>query len=254
MSALEKFGSLGIVRRKTEVGHVTDTFKSLAVKAATIEAKVTSLSGGNQQKVVLSRALLAEPRLIVADEPTQGVDVGAAPKSIAFCARSRSSGTPIVVNSSDAAELEGLCDKVVVLSRGRVVETLTGRDVVEANIVAAAVSAEHHVDAGEGDAASQRRWRPERLATLPPDGQRAGRSSCDRHRSPCALRIRSESEFPVVVQRLQHPHPGDGARLYRSWTNNRASVVRCRFVGGAAGGLSGRGCVVFRERRPAAGR
>ena len=77
MSALEKFGSVGIVRRKSEVEHVTNTFKSLAVKAATIEARVTSLSGGNQQKVVLSRALLAEPRLIVADEPTQGVDVGA---------------------------------------------------------------------------------------------------------------------------------------------------------------------------------
>ena len=77
MSALEKFGSLGIVRRKTEVRHVTNTFQSLAVKAATIEARVTSLSGGNQQKVVLSRALLAEPRLILADEPTQGVDVGA---------------------------------------------------------------------------------------------------------------------------------------------------------------------------------
>ena len=77
MSALEKFGSFGIVSRKTEVAQVTDTFKSLAVKAASIEAQVTSLSGGNQQKVVMSRALLAEPGLIVADEPTQGVDVGA---------------------------------------------------------------------------------------------------------------------------------------------------------------------------------
>ncbi len=77
MSALEKFGSFGIVSRKREVEQVTATFKSLAVKAASIEAPVTSLSGGNQQKVVLARALLSEPRLIVADEPTQGVDVGA---------------------------------------------------------------------------------------------------------------------------------------------------------------------------------
>ncbi len=155
MSALEKFGALGIVRRKTEVGHVIDTFKLLAVKASTIEAKVTSLSGGNQQKVVLSRALLAEPRLIVADEPTQGVDVGARAEIYRILREITESGTPIVVNSSDAAELEGLCDKVVVLSRGRVVRTLTGSDVVEANIVAAAVSAEHHVDAGEGDRESR---------------------------------------------------------------------------------------------------
>ena len=121
MAALEKFGSFGILSRKKEVGHVTETFQSLAVKAPSIEAPVTSLSGGNQQKVVLSRALLAEPRLIVADEPTQGVDVGARPRSIASCARSRSRARPIVVNSSDAAELEGLCDKVIVISRGRVV-------------------------------------------------------------------------------------------------------------------------------------
>ena len=77
MAALEKFGSLGILSRKKEVRQVTATFTSLAVKAPSIEAPVTSLSGGNQQKVVLTRALLSEPRLIVADEPTQGVDVGA---------------------------------------------------------------------------------------------------------------------------------------------------------------------------------
>jgi ribose transport system ATP-binding protein len=149
MSALEKFGSFGIVRRTREVEQVTDTFKTLAVKAASIESQVTSLSGGNQQKVVLSRALLAEPSLIVADEPTQGVDVGARAEIYRILREITDSGTPIVVNSSDAAELEGLCDKVIVLSRGRVVETLTGADVNEANIVAAAVGAEHHIDAGE---------------------------------------------------------------------------------------------------------
>ena len=150
MAALERFGSFGIMSRKKEVEQVTNTFKSLAVKATSIEAQVTSLSGGNQQKVVLSRALLAEPSLIVADEPTQGVDVGARAEIYRILREITSSGTPVVVNSSDAAELEGLCDKVIVLSRGRVVDTLTGDDVVEANIVAAAVSAEHHVDPGEG--------------------------------------------------------------------------------------------------------
>jgi ribose transport system ATP-binding protein len=150
MAALEKFGSFGIVSRKKEVEQVTNTFTSLAVKATSIEAQVTSLSGGNQQKVVLSRALLAEPSLIVADEPTQGVDVGARAEIYRILREITNSGTPVVVNSSDAAELEGLCDKVVVLSRGRVVDTLTGEDVVEANIVAAAVSAEHHAHPGEG--------------------------------------------------------------------------------------------------------
>ena len=150
MSALGRFASFGIVRRSRELGHVTDAFKSLAVKAASLEAPVRSLSGGNQQKVVMARALLAEPGLIVADEPTQGVDVGARAEIYRILREITNRGTPVVVNSSDAAELEGLCDKVIVLSRGRVVETLSGKGVVEAGIVAAAVSAQHHLDA-EGD-------------------------------------------------------------------------------------------------------
>ncbi len=150
MSALGKFASFGIVRRGRELGHVTDAFKSLAVKATSLEAPVRSLSGGNQQKVVMARALLAEPGLIVADEPTQGVDVGARAEIYRILREITNRGTPVVVNSSDAAELEGLCDKVIVLSRGRVVETLSGDDVVEAGIVAAAVSAQQHLDA-EGD-------------------------------------------------------------------------------------------------------
>jgi ribose transport system ATP-binding protein len=155
MAALGSFASLGIVRRRLEVEGVTTAFKSLAVKAASIESQVTSLSGGNQQKVVLARALLSEPRLIVADEPTQGVDVGARAEIYRILRDITEQGTPVVVNSSDATELEGLCDKVVVLSRGRVVDTLTGGDVAEARIVSAAVSAAHHADASGALAAAR---------------------------------------------------------------------------------------------------
>jgi ribose transport system ATP-binding protein len=133
---------------RTELQKVSATFSSLAVKTPSIEAPILSLSGGNQQKVVMSRALLSEPDLIVADEPTQGVDVGARSEIYRILREVSSSGTPVVVNSSDAAELEGLCDKVVVLSRGRAVATLTGADVSEARIVAAAVSATAHGRSG----------------------------------------------------------------------------------------------------------
>ena len=151
MSALETFSAFGVVSRRREREQVGRAFKSLAVKAASPEALVTSLSGGNQQKVVLARALLSEPKLIVADEPTQGVDVGARAEIYRILREITASGTPVVVNSSDAAELEGLCDKVIVLSRGRVVATLTGEDVEEHRIVAAAVSAAHQRDARDGE-------------------------------------------------------------------------------------------------------
>ena len=143
--ALEKFASGGLVNRKKELELVGRTFDSLAVKAPSIEAPILSLSGGNQQKIVMSRALLSEPVLIVADEPTQGVDVGARAEIYRILRDVSNAGTAVIVNSSDAAELEGLCDKVIVMSRGRAVATLAGGDVTEEKIIAAAVGAVSHV-------------------------------------------------------------------------------------------------------------
>ena len=149
LGALSSFATAGVVSRKKEMEDVTETFKSLAVKTPGMEAKIKALSGGNQQKVVLARALLEQPRLIVADEPTQGVDVGARFEMYRILREISAGGKPVIVNSSDASELEGLCDKVIVFSLGRVVATLTGDDVTEANIVAAAVNAQHDIVATE---------------------------------------------------------------------------------------------------------
>ena len=146
-AALDKFAAYGVLSRREEVRQVTTTFKALAVKSAGLEAPILSLSGGNQQKVVMARALLSAPGFIAADEPTQGVDVGARFEIYRILREVSSAGTPVIVNSSDAAELEGLCDQVIVMSRGRIAATLRGADVVEAKIVAAAVHAETHAGA-----------------------------------------------------------------------------------------------------------
>jgi ribose transport system ATP-binding protein len=161
-AALEKFATFGVLSHQKEMDLVGRTFQSLAVKAPSTEALVLSLSGGNQQKVVMARALLSEPGLIVADEPTQGVDVGARAEIYRILREVSNAGTPVIVNSSDAAELEGLCDQVVVLSRGRVVERFSGADVKEDRIVAAAVQAESHShDASSAGAANATKgaWR-----------------------------------------------------------------------------------------------
>src|SRR5579872_4305073 len=144
-AALDKFSTFGVVGKKKELERVGATFNALAVKAPSMDAPILSLSGGNQQKVVMSRALLSTPRLIIADEPTQGVDVGARAEIYRILREVSSSGTPVIVNSSDATELEGLCDQVIVMSRGRVVAKLSGDDVSEARIVAAAVNADTQV-------------------------------------------------------------------------------------------------------------
>src|SRR3974377_173876 len=145
-AALDKFSTFGIVNRKKELERVGATFFSLAVKAPSMEAPILSLSGGNQQKVVMARALLSEPGFIVADEPTPGGDVGARAEIYRILREASSSSTPVIVNSSDAAELEGLCDQVVVMSRGRVVAKLSGDEVLEAEIFAPAVKAATHVN------------------------------------------------------------------------------------------------------------
>ncbi len=140
VSALTRFRNGLLLNRKRELGMVGDTLGSLSVKAASLDAPVSSLSGGNQQKVMVARALLSEPELVLADEPTQGVDVGARADIYQILRDVSASGIPVIVASSDAKELEGLCDTVVVMSRGHVVEVLRGDDISEERMIHAAVS------------------------------------------------------------------------------------------------------------------
>ena len=85
-------------------------------------------------------ALLSEPVVLIADEPTQGVDVGARAEIYGILRDASVGGVPVIISSSDAKELEGLCDRVLVMSRGQVVATLTGEDVTEEQIVSNAVT------------------------------------------------------------------------------------------------------------------
>ena len=244
-AALDRFATYGILSRAKELTNVGATFKSLAVKTPTIEAPILSLSGGNQQKVVMARALLSEPRLIVADEPTQGVDVGARAEIYRILREVSSSGTPVVVNSSDAAELEGLCDQVIVMSRGHAVETLSGADVSK-------------------PASSRRRSAP-RTSTPASGRTPAPRTGGLRHlvqtdNAPAvplaivtillALYVFSpEREFPVGVQPQQHSVVGHRLGLHRARSNHRDLARRHRPVGRAARRISGRGGFVLHQRR-----
>jgi len=157
--ALRRFVKGGLLSSRRETEIVGAQLSELEVKAPNMDAGVSSLSGGNQQKVVLSRALLSNPKMVVADEPTQGVDVGARAEIYRILREVADSGTPVVVNSSDALELEGLCDRVLVMSRGHVVTELTGDEVTEDRIVAAAVSATaHSADAHGLESKGSSRW------------------------------------------------------------------------------------------------
>jgi ribose transport system ATP-binding protein len=139
VQSLPRLSILGILRRRAErraVGEVVDT---LEIRTPSLDQPVEFLSGGNQQKVSVSRSFLKEPSVILAYEPTQGVDVGSR-FDIYRALRTRAdSGAALLVKSSDPIELSGLCDRVLVMSRGTVVEEIPGDELDEVRIVEAIV-------------------------------------------------------------------------------------------------------------------
>jgi ribose transport system ATP-binding protein len=139
--ALPRAARAGFVRRRAETAIVDPAVERFNVRTPSIEAPVSTLSGGNQQKVLVARSMAAEPAVLLADEPTRGVDVGARVEIYSILREAADSGRAVLINSSDAIELEGMCDRVLVFSRGEVVRELTGADVTEANITGAAITA-----------------------------------------------------------------------------------------------------------------
>jgi ABC-type sugar transport system ATPase subunit/ribose/xylose/arabinose/galactoside ABC-type transport system permease subunit len=144
LSALPKFSHSGVVRRRQEIDAVNRQREALAIRTPSIETTVEALSGGNQQKVVLARALLSQPSLVLADEPTQGVDAGTRVEIYRILREIANAGIPVLIVSSDGLELEGLCDRVFVMSRGNVVGELAGDEVTEERIARTIVTATAH--------------------------------------------------------------------------------------------------------------
>jgi ribose transport system ATP-binding protein len=139
---LRRLGRLGFLSRRRERRSVDELARRLSIRMASIEQPVQSLSGGNQQKVSLTRPFLrGDVSVILADEPTQGVDVAARFDIYDALREKAKEGVAVVVKSSDPLELAGLCDRVVVMSRGTIVDEIRGEDLGERRIVEAIVGA-----------------------------------------------------------------------------------------------------------------
>ena len=140
IQVLRRLARGGIVSRRRERQTVDDLARRLRIRMASPEQPVQSLSGGNQQKVSLTRPFLRGNVLVIlADEPTQGVDVGARFDIYEALRAKAKEGVAVVVKSSDPIELAGLCDRVIVMSRGRIVDEIQGVDLGERRIVEAIV-------------------------------------------------------------------------------------------------------------------
>jgi ribose transport system ATP-binding protein len=142
-SSLAQFTSFGVVASGPERAGFAAEREKLAIKTESPESDIATLSGGNQQKVAFARAMLGRPRVLICDEPTQGVDVGSRVEIYRLLRELAADGCAVVVCSSDALELEGLCDRVMIMSRGQTVAELSADGVSEEGITAAAVTATH---------------------------------------------------------------------------------------------------------------
>ncbi|HEX2031630.1 MAG TPA: sugar ABC transporter ATP-binding protein [Actinomycetota bacterium] len=137
--ALRRFSVGGLLRRRLERRMVDGLVRQLDIRTPSLEQPVEFLSGGNQQKVSISRSFLREPSVILAYEPTQGVDVGSR-FDIYRALRARAdAGAALLMKSSDPLELAGLCDRVLVMSRGQIIEEIPGDELDERRIVEAIV-------------------------------------------------------------------------------------------------------------------
>lgn len=126
MSMLGGYWRLRGMARSAERSAARSLIEGFRVKVAGPDALFSSMSGGNQQKVVLARWLQRDPSLLLLDEPTQGVDVMSRVDIYDLIRAAARRGTTVIVASSDPAELSALCDRVLVLREGRVVQTLVG--------------------------------------------------------------------------------------------------------------------------------
>jgi ribose transport system ATP-binding protein len=128
-------GRFGVIDQAREVAQAKRIGAALQLKAASMGHRVASLSGGNQQKVALAKLLAVEPKVIFLDEPTRGVDVGAKAEIHSILRGLADSGVGVIVISSELPELIGLCDRVLVVSEGRITGDLTGAEITERNIM-----------------------------------------------------------------------------------------------------------------------
>jgi len=127
-ASLGKLSSAGLVNDNEEFKVANEYRKSMNIKAPSVLSKTGKLSGGNQQKVVLSKWIYSDPDVLILDEPTRGIDVGAKYEIYTIINRLASEGKGIIVISSELPELLGICDRIYALSEGRITGELPIED------------------------------------------------------------------------------------------------------------------------------
>ena len=137
LANLSGVSKLGVVDEHAEILVAADFLKKLRIRAQGVTHVVGNLSGGNQQKVVISKWLFSEPDVLILDEPTRGIDVGAKYEIYNIINQAVASGKCVVMISSEMPELLGMCDRIYVTNEGRFVGELTAEEASQESIMRA---------------------------------------------------------------------------------------------------------------------
>jgi ABC-type sugar transport system ATPase subunit len=129
---------IGLIRSREETTRVNELMKDLDIRAPDRKVRVASLSGGNQQKVLFGKWLFRQPRLLIADEPTRGIDVGAKQHIYRLLRALASQGVAVILISSEIEEVMGLAHRVLVMRQGRVIAELAGTSLTEEALMVSA--------------------------------------------------------------------------------------------------------------------
>ena len=140
LASLGEFSKGFLIDEHAETQTNQDYFKSLRVKAPNLESIVGGLSGGNQQKVVLAKALMTKPSLVFLDEPTRGIDVGAKLEVYELVNQLTEEGKAVILVSSEMPELMGMSDRIIVLSEGQIGGEFNAQEASQENLLEAAMA------------------------------------------------------------------------------------------------------------------
>jgi ribose transport system ATP-binding protein len=139
-AGLARMARGGVIDRSAEREAVNEMIRLLAIRTVGTEAAVGSLSGGNQQKVVIAKWLLLKPRILLLNDPTRGIDVGTKQELYELLRKLADTGAVIIFYSTDYDELVGCCDRVLVLYDGAVQRELVGPEITERALIASALN------------------------------------------------------------------------------------------------------------------
>jgi rhamnose transport system ATP-binding protein len=144
LASIARHATNGLLSRESEQKVTRELGGRLSVKAANWEQRLNELSGGNQQKVVIAKWLATNPKILILDEPTKGIDIGSKAAVHEFMGELAAEGLAVILVSSELPEIMGMADRIMVMHEGRIVKSFARGEANAEEIVTAATGGGHH--------------------------------------------------------------------------------------------------------------